>query len=141
MKILFLIAALLAAASAPARAADVGVSVNIGQPGFYGRIDIGDYPPPQVIYQQPRIVRQVEVDRPPVYLHVPPGHARNWRRHCGAYNACDERVYFVRNSWYEREYVPRYRERHGHHDGHRGDHRRDWDNDRRGYDRDRERNR
>lgn len=146
MRRLFLIAVLLAAATAPARAADVGVSVNIGQPGFYGRIDIGDYPPPQLIYQQPRIVRRVEVDRPPVYLHVPPGHARNWRRYCGAYNACDERVYFVRNSWYEREYVPRYRDRHdgrgdgrgdGRRDGHRGDHRGDWDNDRHDHDRDR----
>ena len=142
MKRIFVIAVLMAAASAPARAADVGVSVSVGQPGFYGRIDIGDYPPPQVIYQQPRIIRRVEVDRPPVYLHVPPGHARNWRRHCGAYNACDEQVYFVRNSWYEREYVPRYRERdRGRHDGYRGDHRGDGDNDRRGYDRDRDRNR
>lgn len=143
---LFLIAVLLAAATTSARAAEVGVSVSVGQPGFYGRIDIGDYPPPQLIYQQPRMIRPVEADRPPVYLRVPPGHARNWRRHCRAYDACGERVYFVRNSWYEREYVPRYRDRHdgrrdGDRDGHRGEQRGDWGNDQRGNDHDRGRNR
>ncbi|PKO86748.1 MAG: hypothetical protein CVU18_13385 [Betaproteobacteria bacterium HGW-Betaproteobacteria-12] len=111
---LFLIAVLTAAATgiAPAGAADVGVSVSIGQPGFFGRLDIGDYPPPQLIYQQPRMVRAVPVDRPPIYLNVPPGHAKNWRRYCRRYDACDDRVYFVRNTWYEREYVPHYQRRH-----------------------------
>ena len=36
-----LVSAALAVAAAPALAADVGVSISIGQPGFYGRIDIG----------------------------------------------------------------------------------------------------
>jgi hypothetical protein len=27
--------------AAPAVAADVGVSVSVGQPGFYGRVDVG----------------------------------------------------------------------------------------------------
>jgi len=44
-----LCAAALAAGTAPALATDVGVSVSIGQPGFYGRLDIGGYPQPQVI--------------------------------------------------------------------------------------------
>lgn len=144
---LFLIAILLAAAASPARPADVGVSVSVGQPGFFGRIDIGDYPPPQLIYRQPRMIQRVEVDRPPVYLHVPQRHSNNWRRYCGRYNACGERVFFVRNNWYEREYAPRYRERHdgrgdGRHDGPRGGDRR-WNggNDQRGNDHDRGRNR
>jgi hypothetical protein len=34
------------------------------------------------------------------YQQVPPGHARNWRKHCREYNACGERVYFVQNDWY-----------------------------------------
>jgi hypothetical protein len=111
---LYLIAVMLAAASAmPVQAADVGVSVSIGQPGFYGRLDIGDYAPPQVIYREPRMVRAVPVSRPPIYLNVPPGHSKNWKRYCRQYNACDERVYFVRNTWYEREYVPSYKRRHG----------------------------
>lgn len=114
----FLFAAALAAAVAPAAATDVGVSVSIGQPGFYGRIDIGDFPPPQVIYAQPVIVQRVPMDRPPIYLHVPPGHAKHWSKHCRKYGACGERVYFVQDDWYNREYVPRYREHRG--DG-RGD--------------------
>jgi hypothetical protein len=97
-----------------ANAADVGVSVTVGQPGFYGRIDIGDYPypPPVVIYRQPRIVERVYIEREPIYLRVPPGHARNWHKHCYKYNACGERVYFVQDSWYHRDYVPHYREYH-----------------------------
>lgn len=112
MKRLLLIA-LLAAASAPAFASDVGISIRIGEPGFYGRIDIGGYPPPQVIYHQPRVMYRTALERPPIYMHVPPGHAKNWRKHCRAYNACNERVYFVRSDWYEREYVPHYRQRQG----------------------------
>jgi hypothetical protein len=46
------------------------------------------------------------------YQDVPPGHARNWRKHCREYNACGERVYFVQNDWYSREYVPHYEEQH-----------------------------
>lgn len=130
---LFLFALLLGSTAVPARAADVGVSVSVGQPGFYGRLDIGDYPQPQLLYQQPRMIRRAPEGRPPVYMHVPPGHARNWRRHCAAYNACDERVYFVRDGWYNNEYVPRYRERNHFRQDQRHDGRRD---DRRGYDRD-----
>jgi len=122
----FLIAAAVAAAAAfttPALAADVGVSVSIGQPGFYGRIDIGDYPypPPRVIYPQPRVIERVVVEREPIYLRVPPGHRNNWARYCHQYNACGEPVYFVRDDWYHREYVPIYQERHRERrDEHRG---------------------
>ena len=110
----FLIAAAIAAAaiSIPALAADVGVSISIGQPGFYGQIDIGGYPPPQVIYRQPMVIERVPMSRAPIYLRVPPGHAKHWSKHCRKYNACGERVYFVRDSWYNREYVPRYQEQH-----------------------------
>jgi len=138
----FLLAAALAAVSAPILAADVGVSLSIGQPGFYGRIDIGDYPQPQLIYRQPVAVEMVPAGRPPVYLHVPPGHAKHWRKHCREYNACGERVFFVQDNWYNREYVPRYQEHHGdrredhrdHRDDHRGD-RNDRHDDDRGHDR------
>jgi len=116
-----LFAAALALATAPALATDVGVSISIGQPGFYGRIDIGGYPPPQLIYREPIVIQRVAVNRPPIYLHVPPGHAKNWRKHCSAYNACGERVYFVQSNWYEREYVPRYQKQHRDRgDDHRG---------------------
>jgi len=119
----FLFAAALIAVVAPALAADVAISVSVGQPGFYGQIDVGDYPPPRVLYRRPIVVEQVEVIRPPVYMRVPPGHARNWRKHCREYNACGERVYFVQSGWYNREYVPRYQERHGEYrDEHPGKH-------------------
>lgn len=110
----FLIAAAVVATTVttPALAADVGVSISIGQPGFYGRIDIGDFPPPQVIYPQPIVIGRVPMSRPPIYLRVPPGHAKHWSKNCHKYNACGERVYFVHDDWYNREYVPRYQELH-----------------------------
>lgn len=108
-----LFAATLAAATVPALAADMAVSLSIGQPGYYGRLDIDNYPQPQVVYRRPKMVERVDASRAPVYLRVPPGHAKNWRKHCGKYDACGERVYFVQNSWYNREYAPRYQERHG----------------------------
>ncbi len=110
----FLLAVTLAAATTatPALAADVGISVSIGQPGFYGRLEIGDYPRPRLLYAEPVLVERVVVTRPPIYMRVPPGHARNWQKHCREYNACGERVYFVHDDWYEREYVPRYQKRH-----------------------------
>ncbi|MFA6972710.1 MAG: hypothetical protein WC208_15105, partial [Gallionella sp.] len=63
----FLIAAAVAAtfSTTPAYAAEVGVSISIGQPGFYGRLDIGNYPPPLLIYRQPMIVERIQIDRPP----------------------------------------------------------------------------
>jgi len=143
-----LFAALLTAA-APLFAADVGVSVSVGQPGFYGRLDVGDYPPPPVIYRQPLVIERVPTDRPPIYLRVPPGHAKHWRQHCRDYNACGERVYFVQDNWYHREYIPRYQERHGdrrderrderheRRDDHRGDNRDEHHGDHRDHDRNR----
>ena len=129
MKYLFFAAA-LAAVAAPAIAADVGMSLSIGQPGFYGRINIGDFPQPRLIYQQPRVLYHAAMHRPPIYLHVPPGHAKNWRKHCREYNACNERVYFVQDNWYSREYVPRYQERHGNRQDRRDERRDDRRDDR-----------
>ena len=107
-----LIAAALAAATVPALAADVGVSVHVGQPGFYGRIDIGNFPPPRLLYPEPVIIQPVRADvvRQPIYLHVPAGHAKDWRKHCRKYNACGQPVYFVQEYWYNNVYVPRYRD-------------------------------
>jgi hypothetical protein len=108
-------ALVIAAISTPTQAADIGVSVTIGQPGFYGRIDIGDYPypVPRVIYRQPRIIERITVEREPIYMRVPPGHAKNWKKYCHKYQACGYPVYFVQDSWYEHDYVPHYRAYHG----------------------------
>lgn len=130
MKQLILAASLLAISSVCA-AQDVGVSINIGQPGFYGRIDIGNTAPP-VLYREPIIVqRPARYIAEPLYLRVPPGHAKKWSKHCAAYHACGRRVYFVNDDWYLNEYAPRYRAEHGRggphgeergHDGERGGH-------------------
>ena len=111
----FLCVAVAAAITVPALVADAGVSIQIGQPGFYGTIDIGGFPQPQLIYPQPVVIQPVPVGvvREPIYLHVPPGHAKNWSKHCRKYNACGQPVYFVQDAWYNQEYVPRYREMHG----------------------------
>lgn len=106
----------LVAHGAPVLAADVGVSVSIGEPGFYGRLDIGDYPRPRVYYSEPVYIDRGARYREPVYLRVRPGHARNWKKYCHEYGACGERVYFVNNNWYNDVYVPHYREHGGRRD-------------------------
>jgi len=109
----------IAAAATPALAQNVGMSVTVGQPGFYGRIDIGNFPQPMVIYPQPVIIQPspVAMYQYPIYLHVPPGHAKDWRKHCGRYNACGQPVYFVQESWYNNVYVPRYQPYYGYGQG------------------------
>ena len=100
--------AALLPAFAPAQAADVdvGVSIGISQPGVYGRIDIGRFPQPQLVVAQPiyveRPVRMV-IQPEPVYMWVPPGHRKNWKKHCREYGACGAPVYFVRDDWYEQK--------------------------------------
>jgi hypothetical protein len=88
-----------ASASACAQT-QVGVSVGIHQPGVYGRIDIGNVPPP-VVYAQPILIApQTDVvHQAPMYLYVPPGHQKHWAKHCSDYNACGQPVYFVQEQW------------------------------------------
>lgn len=112
MKRLFLAAA-LATAAIPAFA-QMGVSIAIGDPGFYGRIILGDAPPPRLVYAQPVVVAPVPayVGAAPIYLRVPPDEIDDWRDHCEEYRACGRPVYFVRDDWYRGEYVPYYHRRH-----------------------------
>ena len=109
-----LAATLLLGASMGAAQAQTNLSLEIGQPGFYGRLDIGDFrQPPPVIYREPIIIEQrAHYVAEPLYLRVPPGHAKKWSKHCGRYNACGRRVYFVKDDWYLNSYAPRYRETH-----------------------------
>jgi hypothetical protein len=104
---------LLVAAAATAAQAQpsVGVSVDIRQPGVYGRIEIGNLPPPPVVYARPVIIvpAPVAVQQPPLYLYVPPGHQKNWAKHCARYSACGQPVYFVQERWV----AERYDEEHG----------------------------
>lgn len=111
----FPIAAAVAAATATTVTTLVfaaSLSLNIGHPDYYGRIDVDGYPKPQVIESQAVSVEHVSVDRAPVYLRVPKTYTTSWKDHCSEYNACNERVYFVQDSWYNGEYVPQYQKRH-----------------------------
>ncbi len=135
MKRILLAAAMAACALPGLSQAQVGVSVQVNQPGVYGRIDIGGVPPPVVVYQQPVVIAPspVAVYQRPIYLHVPAGYERNWGQYCGRYSACGQPVYFVREDWYQQHWVPAHRrdiERRGYDrrdDGRRGDDRRDHD--------------
>ncbi len=84
-----------------AQAGDTYVNATVGgvlSPGVYGRIDFGNAPPPPVLYPQPVIIQRpaVLVHQEPLYLYVPPGHAKKWSKHCASYNACGRPVYFVK---------------------------------------------
>ncbi len=99
-KLLVAAFSICALASAPAQTS-VGVSLGINQPGVYGRIDIGNFPAPPVVYAQPLVVVPplVAVQQPPVYMYVPPGHQKHWAKHCARYNACGQPVLFVTEDW------------------------------------------
>jgi len=140
MMMKILTAVLIGICAGPVIAGDVGVSITVGQPGFFGQINIGNLPQPQLVYPQPVVVRQAPefISAPPIYLHVPPGHEKHWSKHCAQYNACGRRVYFVRDDWYNNEYVPQHRHHededrdhdHGHHKDKDHDHDHDHDHDR-----------
>ncbi len=109
-----ILAVLLGILALSAESSSAGVSVSIGEPGFYGRIDIGGFPAPRLLYPEPIIVHRVNTWYPPMYLRVPPGHAKRWYKYCGRYGACGRPVYFIDDGWYRDVYAPRYRERHHH---------------------------
>lgn len=103
--------ALAACAMAPTFAqTSVGVSIGINQPGVYGRIDIGNFPQPRIVYPQPIVIVQspIAAYQQPVYLYVPPGHQKNWAKHCRRYNACGQPVYFVQEDWVRERYEERH---------------------------------
>ena len=102
-----LVLALASGSLAPVFAqTNVGVSIGINQPGVYGRVDIGNYPQPRFVYPQLVVIIQqpVSIQQQPIYLYVPPGHQKNWAKHCGRYNACGQPVYFVREDWVRERY-------------------------------------
>lgn len=111
MKKLLAIAFTLGALAPAFAQTSVGVSIGINQPGVYGRIDIGNFPQPQLVYAQPVIInRPVQyIQQQPIYLYVPPGHQKNWSKHCGRYNACGQPVYFVKEQWVRERYEDNHR--------------------------------
>jgi hypothetical protein len=128
MKTLFKFATIVifAAGATAAAAGDVNVGVTISgeiQPGVYGQVNIGTVPNYALVYPQPVVIAAPPAYGVPVqavYLHVPPGHARHWNKHCYKYNACGRPVYFVRSAEYEPGYESY--QSHGDHDDQGEDH-------------------
>lgn len=93
-------------------AADIDVRVIAAgevAPGVYGRVEFGSGARPPLVYAEPVVIVRPapSVIVQPVYLHVPPGHAKNWSKHCKHYNACSQPVYFVRSSEYDKPKKPK----------------------------------
>lgn len=82
---------------------------GMGQPGYYGRIEIGGNPAPALLFPYAVMGEPGIYTGAPIYMHVPPAHAYAWSRYCGLYGACDWMVYFVDDDWYHQVYVPRFR--------------------------------
>ena len=97
-----------ALAAAPVLGADVNVSVTVGDPRYYGRIDVVGYPQPQLVYPEPVVIQPppASVVVQPFFVRVPPGHAKDWKKQCKKYNLCGQPVYFVQDAWYTHVYVP-----------------------------------
>jgi hypothetical protein len=113
----------LAAGVAGTAVAQTSISIGINQPGVYGRVTIGDVPPPALVLPQPVIIERAPVvyQRAPIYLYVPAAHQQNWRQYCGRYSACNQPVYFVREEYVRERYEKEHPGRHlGHDKGHPG---------------------
>jgi hypothetical protein len=98
------IVAVLFVGTGACRAGDLNIQVILSgevAPGVYGQVQLGNDRPPPLVYTQPMLIVAQPEPPPPVYLHVPPGHARNWRKYCREYNACNRPVYFIRSAEYE----------------------------------------
>ncbi len=110
MKRLIAIATFGITVSTGAVASDVGLSIQFSQPGVFGRIDIGQYPQPQLLAPAPVMIEApppAMMHPEPVYLWVPDEHRMHWREHCREYRACGRPVYFVSHDWYKRNVIAR----------------------------------
>jgi hypothetical protein len=94
-----------------ARAADKearGVFAGAVRPGVYGRVKVANKPLPALVYEQAMFIERPDTTGrvEPLYLHVPPEHAKHWRKYCDKYQACDHPVFFVKSAEYEPGYEP-----------------------------------
>lgn len=91
------------------------LTISYGEPGWYGRLELGpDYPRPQRVYGELRLGKRfVTSHRLPVeFYHVPRIHYLRWGEFCRLYHACNKPVYFVTNRWYNTTYSPAYLKKH-----------------------------
>ena len=85
----------------------------LGDPGYYGAIEIGHGPIPQLVYPQPVWAMPTPygtLPPAPLYLRVPPRIWHHWPNYCRQYQACGRPVYFVQDAWYQRVYLPYFHE-------------------------------
>lgn len=109
-RIRFLPLALLGMLLASPASAQVGFTIQLGQPNYYGGLNLQGYPTPQFYNANPVLIQPSGAGYgQPVYLRIPPDQRQNWRSYCGRYNACNRKVYFVQDNWYNTVYAPRYR--------------------------------
>ncbi|NJM33234.1 MAG: hypothetical protein HC848_10805 [Limnobacter sp.] len=99
--------------SLPVQAGNLNIEIGVNgevAPGVYGSVRVDNRRSPRVVYQQPIVIERVRTRTyiQPVYLHVPPGHAKRWDRYCGRYQACATPVYFVKSRDYYQYSPPRY---------------------------------
>jgi hypothetical protein len=122
-KTVFVLSGVISAFAAGIASANDNIAIDLSvageiTPGVYGRVNIGNTRP-EVVYEQPVIIKKVKHESDPIYLHVPPGHAKHWDKHCAEYNACDRKVYFVKSREYDDDYG---HSEHGNHNKHDRDH-------------------
>ncbi len=92
-------------------AGNYGLGVVIDDPAYYyGEVDVRAVPDPWLVYEQPVTIETTAATAnvAPIYLYVPGDHHRRWFKHCHEYDACDIPVYFVKENWYKKVYVPAY---------------------------------
>jgi len=74
---------------------------------FFGRVDLGTLPRPEVVNTQPVLVQAAAGSAAqPIYMHVRPAHIERWSSHCQTYGACGTPVHFVTETWYRQVYLP-----------------------------------
>ena len=105
---IFVLASLVLA-SLTARAAQPAIDLSKGgklTPGVYGQVKFGKEIPP-LVYPEPKVIAIYThpVKQEPIYLYVPPAHAKQWDKHCREYKACSRPAYFVKSREYEPGYV------------------------------------
>ena len=89
-----------------------GVTIQVGEPGYYGPIELSDAPKPVLINPQAVVIEKERVVQEPTYVIVPAEQQRDWANYCARYEACGRPVYFVESRWYNDVYVPHYKSKH-----------------------------
>ena len=72
--------------------ADASVGIAVGRSGYYGQVNVGNYPSAAHSYYAAPVVVEERPIRP-IYLSVPEYQAHDWDDYCHYYEACGRQVY------------------------------------------------